>query len=197
MHDDPYRIDHTHQRRAAFRLVIVAGVILVMSLSGKKAKERREAKAAEAQAPVPEAVAPREAPVGSGSPRTWAPGERTAVPRPALPTRTRPDAPPVLGSGEPRDEDAELRDALSGSLQAVVPEVRDCLTQWWMLDPELAGALELEFVLDATGLQAVQILDHSEVPVGPMSCFATALYDAEWPRVEGEVTVRQPFRFEN
>lgn len=194
MDRDPFHIDVHHQRKMAYRLVLVAGFIFVMSLMGKQSRERREAAAAEAAVPqlvAPEVVAPPVPGVRERPPDTYQPGARTKVPRPALPTRT--SRGPEGGAAD----DEVLRAALSASLQAVVPDVRDCLHQWWMINPDLAGAVELEFVVDEQGLGEVEVLDHSQVPMGPLSCFATALYDAEWPRVEGSVTVVQPFRFEN
>lgn len=198
---DPHSPEVRNQRRAVMRLVLVAGVILVMTLSGKKAQERRDAAQAEAAPPPPVRAAQTPAPAGPS--RTWSPGSRTSVPRPVL-TRTGPTpatapAPGTQapGDGAELDDDAPLREALSASLEAVVPQVRDCLHQWWMIDPNLAGTVELEFVLDRQGLGEVEVLDHTDVPVGPLSCFATALFDAEWPQVASEITVVQPFRFEN
>ncbi len=199
---DPYRIDVYHQRRAAYRLVIVAGVIFVMSLMGKNARERAEAQAEEAGVAPPasgsslDETPPAVVPEPAQSRWRPEPGARTRVPRPELPTRTQSAfaAPSSVDTGA---EDAALRAALGDSLAAVVPDVRDCLHQWWMMDPSLAGEVELEFVLTAQGLSEVEVLDHSEVPMGPLSCFATALYDAEWPQVADQVVVRQPFRFEN
>ena len=41
-------------------------------------------------------------------------------------------------------------------------------------------------------------MDHAEVPFGPLSCFATALYRTAWPgSAEGEVVIAQSVVFSN
>jgi len=195
---DPFDIDVRGQRRAVFRLVIVAGVILVMSMAGKKSRERAEAAQLVAPAPAHLETSPVQSRVTpeAREPHTFAPGARTPVPRP-LPTRTSVAPPLAPAPTDTGAEDLQLREALHATLEEVVPDVRDCLQMWWMLDPALSGAVEVEFALTEQGLGEVEILDHSDVPVGPLSCFATALYGVDWPRTQKEVTVVQPFRFEN
>ena len=81
--------------------------------------------------------------------------------------------------------------------EEVIDSIEDCLHAWWMLDPALEGRVVLEFQLDSTGLAEAGIRDHSDVPLGPLTCFATALYAADWPGSEGETTVHYPVEFDN
>jgi hypothetical protein len=197
---DPFSPEIRSQRRAAFRLVVVAAVILIMTLSGKRARERTAARTQELSHLVAQGADQARSQPDPG-PRSFQAGSRTRVPRPVA-TRTAPDAVSFLqGPAALREEwadtgDVDLKFALSASLEAVVPDVKNCLHAWWMIDPKLAGTLEVAFVLDQNGLGEVEILDHTDVPMGPLSCFATALYDAHWPRVDSEIRVVQPFRFE-
>lgn len=137
---------------------------------------------------------------------------RTAIPRPAPAAAPAPPAPPPTGEDPPED-DAPLEPPapsapvpaaqMPAALQAVVEEqVKDeiaaCLESWAAVEPGLGGRVLLEFELGPTGLQGVSILDHSAVPMGPLSCFASAIWEARWPAPEGggSLTVTYPFVFD-
>ena len=63
--------------------------------------------------------------------------------------------------------------------------------------PGLTGKVTLEFVLGPDGLADVGILEHSDVPMGPLSCFSAAVWEVEWPApATGTLTVTYPFEFE-
>ena len=65
-----------------------------------------------------------------------------------------------------------------------------------MKDPGIQGMVELEYVIDEGGLKEAFVVDHTEVPFGQLSCFATALYRTAWPAsAEGEVVISQPIIF--
>ena len=74
----------------------------------------------------------------------------------------------------------------------------ECLNAWWLLDPGIEGHVDLEYVIDETGLKEAAVVDHAEVPFGPLSCFATALYRTAWPgSAEGEMVIAQSIVFSN
>ncbi len=214
---DPYSPEVQFQRRASMRFAIISGFILLLAMTGKKAKERADEKARAKESSQEETPSPASSEQPrSTHPKTFKDGARTRVPRPPLPTRSDNPAESPEVSEEPAeapsdpqqasrkaevrdtaDLDAPLREALQASTEAVLPDVKNCLQEWWMLDPNLEGSVQVEVVLNEDGLKEVQILDHTNVPMGPLSCFGTALYDADWPNVADEVTVVLPFRFEN
>ena len=171
-------MDVNYQRRAAFRLAVVAGVLFVMSFAGKQVRDRREAAAKAAE----EVVALEDlAPPDKG---VYAPGSRAPVPPPAAPASSGPSS---------LEEGVDPRVAVTSQLESLGPVVKDCLHQWWMIDPALTGDIQLEFVFNADGLGGVDILDHSEVPVGPLGCFTEALYGTAWPPLGEETVIRHSY----
>jgi hypothetical protein len=98
----------------------------------------------------------------------------------------RRDAPPA---------DAETqRAAIQAAMKGVQDEIGDCVEQWAEVEPAMQGRVTLAFQLDASGLQDAWIEQHSDVPGGPLSCFATALYSADWRGITKEpLEVTYPF----
>ena len=87
-----------------------------------------------------------------------------------------------------------MRESIAQTMRdSAIEDIMDCLNAWWLLDPGIEGHVELEYVIDSTGLKEAAIVDHTEVPFGPLTCFATALYRTRWPASsEGEVVNVQP-----
>ncbi len=77
----------------------------------------------------------------------------------------------------------------------VKPRAQDCLHSWWMLDPNLQGQVVVGIVLGPQGLGGSWIYDHANVPLGPVTCFGSAISQASWPAAAEEVEVRFPFVF--
>ena len=48
---------------------------------------------------------------------------------------------------------------------------------------ELHGDVAVSFQIDATGLTDAWILEHSDVPFGPLTCFSAAVYGVDWSGV--------------
>jgi len=135
---------------------------------------------------------------------------RTAIPKPSPAAPEAPAAPSTPDAAEAEDAlvppppSAPVpAEQMPTALRTVVEEqVKDaiaaCLESWAAVQPGLGGQVLLEFELGPEGLQTVSILDHSEVPMGPLSCFASAIWEAQWPAPEGggTLTVTYPFVFD-
>jgi len=79
----------------------------------------------------------------------------------------------------------------------VLDDIRACLAQWRALDPTLEGEVEIGFTLGAEGLEQAEIREHDGVPIGPLTCFSAAVYDADWPVVpDGKLNVHYPVRID-
>lgn len=96
----------------------------------------------------------------------------------------------VALEGEP------LMESVRAVLQeSVKPKAQDCLHSWWMLDPNLKGRVVVGIVLGPEGLGGAWLHDHANVPLGPVTCFGSAISQASWPAAAEEVEVRFPFVF--
>jgi hypothetical protein len=163
-------------------------------------------------------------PRSAGTPTETPERPRVPIPRPPVRAASKdvPNRPPNV-SKDPASEPVGVRDErglaeppeeprpppqkvpsadMPAALRTVVEEqVKDdigaCLDQWSVATPGLTGRVEMEFQLGPDGLHQVSILDHSEVPMGPLSCFSAAIWDADWPAPAegGELTVTYPFAF--
>lgn len=164
--------------------------------------------------PPPAAPEPPTAPGAPSTPGSEPGAEAPAPPSaPSAPDRSRavPLPRPEPSVEAPRSDDAppEARepapDGRSGVVEAediqdamldVTPGIRECMQGWWDLDPELEGRVVMDFTLTPEGLGEVLVLEHDDVPFGVQTCFATAIYEADWPTpAEGELQVTYPFVF--
>lgn len=200
------------QRRMVLRLLVISLAVFLASLWGWM--QRREGAApAAAEGPIAERPCGGEREDGrpddagaenrssrghSEEPRSYRPGASTAIPRPAT-TRT---APPEEAGDSPLDRRADpgpdrsmTPEAIREIVEAIKPDIEDCLIQWWMLDPALEGEVMMRFSLGPEGLEHVSIEEHSGVPAGPLSCFGAAIYDGDWPSVTGHLDITYPFTF--
>ena len=123
---------------------------------------------------------------------------RVLVPPPAEPITPR--APRLVRGGElvdrrggPHEPDAkEQREALGATMAAVEEDVEDCLRAWSKLDPEIHGQVSMAFQIDEKGLGKLWIQDHEQIPEGPMTCFASAIYSVDWSHIS-----RKPIEISN
>ena len=122
-----------------------------------------------------------------------APGQRTLLPRPAASTPSQDASPrPRLKAGDelkdrrgqpPSPADDEFQEQLKASMDAVEEDVTECLRAWSQVDPDIHGRVSLAFQLDKSGLGKVWIKDWAQVPQGPLSCFASAVYGVDWSNI--------------
>jgi hypothetical protein len=189
-----------HNRRLMFYLLLISSAIFALSLSEKMREERD----LEAMVP-PDYVAQ--------TPKSFEEGARVVIPpemaKSPLPKANVDDdaedglVDTSLQGGLPEAtsllKGEDLRIAIAQTMRDEVTEdIMECLNAWWLLDPAIEGRVDLEVVLDASGLKEAAIVDHAEVPFGPLSCFATALYRTPWPgSAEGDVVTLQPVVFSN
>lgn len=206
------------QRRVVLQLFLISAALFVLNavMSGKGRVWEDEAN---------DALRMRRIHTRSKEPKTpksWAPGERSTIPlfvevreKPELEVQedvvVEPDgAPPAteVPAGPLNLEEAELEipeplsgEALVAAIQATVsnevrPKVKDCLHMWWMLEPKLSGKVVVGLQLGPEGLGASWIQDHSEVPLGPLTCFGSVLTETNWPWAAEETEVHFPFVFD-
>jgi len=97
---------------------------------------------------------------------------------------------------EPLDGEALVAAIQEAAANEVVPRIQDCLHMWWMLDPKLSGTVVVGLQLGPEGLGASWIQDHSEVPLGPLTCFGSVLAETGWPWAAEETEVHFPFVFD-
>lgn len=130
---------------------------------------------------------------------------RVVLPRPpkrTLPTRTdgaaaQPER-PTLVDRRPAEERSAGDDMtrLHAHVDAVDASVSACIGEWMALDPTLSAKVMLGFSLGPDGLQEAWVDDHGEVPAGPLSCFAGAVYEEDWSGIvtsPAEVTMEFVF----
>lgn len=190
-----------HNRRFMFYLLMISSAVFALSLS-EKMREERDLEALAA----PDYLAQK--------PKSFEEGARVVIP----PEMAESPGSPRADVGEEAEEGLidtslqgglpepksllrgeDLRIAIAQTMRdAVTADIMECLNAWWLLDPGIEGRVDLEVVLDASGLKEAAIVDHAEVPFGPLSCFATALYRTAWPgSAEGDVVTLQPVVFSN
>ena len=193
------------QRAGVRRLVMLAAVILGLSIATRERDEGDRPDPAslpdeppdmiDVRPPTPGVWAEEEEPPRS-TPR---PGARQSVPRVThvSGTPTGPDEPAEVGTLGVDARPAATPETIQAAVHEVLPDIEDCLHQWWMLQPELSGRVVMEFQLLPEGLQDAIVLDHDGVPAAVMSCFGSALYEGDFPAGPPEgLTVTYPFVFD-
>lgn len=169
----------------------------------------------EPEAPSPEVgpqaePAPPSAPEASEKPK-YDRSRSVSLPRPAPKTPEEADGVEVseeapaaggggVGGGAEGGGDAPKgqvqAEDIRAAIQEVVPGIQECMDAWWAVDPQLEGRVVMDFTLTPEGLGEVAVLEHDQVPFGVQTCFASAIYEADWPRPEvGELQVTYPFVF--
>lgn len=85
-------------------------------------------------------------------------------------------------------------EVLGYAFDTLAEDVADCLAQWDALDAGATGEVMLVFQIDEDGLQKSWVDSVMEVPLGPRSCIANAVYGLDWSHiVEQPVEVSQRF----
>lgn len=83
---------------------------------------------------------------------------------------------------------------LGYAFETLSEDVEDCLRQWDALDAGATGEVMLVFQIDKDGLQKSWVDSVLEVPLGPKSCIANAVYGLDWAHiVEAPAEVSQRF----
>jgi hypothetical protein len=135
-------------------------------------------------------------PSGSGAPAHDAPlapqGATTELPRFApehyggglrsLAAIQQPDG-PVDRRAHPGPRAKQELEAIRYGLDTLDDDVAACLEQWNRLDGRDAGSVLLGFNIDAKGLQRSWVQSDADVPFGPRTCLANAVYGIDWSHI--------------
>jgi len=197
-------------------LVIAALVLTVSTRTGTGASEPGAAPTPSAGAPAAGSASPLAAPgtaaPGPSMPPAGAPraiprvGARTILPRPppraaAAGDAAVPRAVPTEGLRDrrgkpPSEQSKELMEHVKAGLDLVEEDVEACIKAWTDADPSIQGKVLLGFQIGEDGLGKVWIQDYEDVPRGPLTCFASAVYDVDWSGMTDEgVEITVPFEY--
>jgi RNA polymerase sigma-70 factor (ECF subfamily) len=197
--------------------VIIAGILLALAVGERAfrhdpATERVKAAAVDGTA----AGGPARRTAGNAGRLlgNYRRGARTAVPRftaavardavpPAFirPPRLEPMAGPERLRNRFPQEPPNFKDTqrrVHENLTAVHERAQKCLEKYSGDDPSLRPGVMLGISADPTGLQSVWIEDRVDVPEGPLTCFASAIYELDWSGITdrpAEITFR--IRYQN
>jgi hypothetical protein len=83
--------------------------------------------------------------------------------------------------------------ALREAMAVVLPSIRACVSEWEGAGEVLDGQVVVEFVLGPKGVEEASIVDVDNVPPLIGTCFASAVWAADWPAAADRTTVRYPF----
>lgn len=154
-------------------------------------------------------------PVPRGAKKEGAPSTPSAAASPSDPGRTPNQAPPSAATADasaapsegdaptgpidrrehPPADAAQVQQAVMSRLNDVEADISACLAEWRAVDPDLEGEVNMGFQIDADGLQQAAVVDHTDVPLGPLSCFSAAIDTVDWSGVTSEpVEITFPFQ---
>ncbi len=80
----------------------------------------------------------------------------------------------------PGPDGATVLAAVGVGMDMLRDEISSCLELWTKDEPDFSAQVDLAFQIDAEGLQKAWIARHSKVPLGPLSCFGSAIYEIDW-----------------
>ena len=152
-----------HNRRFMVHLLLISSAIFVLSAGEKLRAERdaeKEARDYENQVP-----------------KTYEQGGRVPIPREAavvaegsVEEAVAPEAKESnqdtslqggLPSSQGRFAGEALQEAIARTMRdSVTEDMMECLNAWWLLDPGIEGHVDLEYVIDESGLKAAAVVDH-------------------------------------
>ncbi len=132
----------------------------------------------------------------SPPPETRALPVTVTPPAPSPAPNNTDDASAPLLDRRPESErgDGNVAAAIQDNMEDVRGDIAGCITDWLTVEPSIEGRVSVGFRINADGLQEAWIVDHEDVPSGPLTCFATAVYAADWEGISDEpVEVTFPF----
>ena len=78
---------------------------------------------------------------------------------------------------------ARQMEIISYAFETLEEDVRECLTQWEKTDPSEAAEVMIAFEIDGDGLQRSWLEHEKDVPFGPRTCLANAVYGLDWSKI--------------
>lgn len=136
-------------------------------------------------------VPPEERAPGAVEAQRVAPKGQVPLIRPAQQTQplkvlTPPDTPrgPVDKRGGPVTPDAKRQmEMVSYAFESLEEDVEECLKQWDGAAPGQAQEVMIAFEIDQDGLQKSWLEHEGDVPFGPRTCLANAVYGLDWSKI--------------
>jgi len=88
----------------------------------------------------------------------------------------------------------QLLDDIKTGIDLVRDDIEACIEDWSEVEPDMDGQVVVRFSLDADGLQEAWIGDVEDVPAGPLTCFAAAVWEVDWADISDDpIEVSFPF----
>ncbi len=107
----------------------------------------------------------------------------TAAPDAGLRPLTERRAGPTDKRERPGPNAGRQMEIISYAFETLEEDVRDCLQQWESAAPGEAAEVMIAFEIDADGLQRSWLEHEGEVPFGPRTCLANAVFGLDWSRI--------------
>ena len=146
--------------------------------------------------PAPSAPSPSPETAGEAASRPSTPPSQAQVANDPVEAGEPAPSGPVDRREHPPADAEQVRAAIMDRMEDVSEDISSCLGAWMALDPDLEGQVNIGFQLNADGLEDAYVLDHSDVPLGPLSCFAAAVGEVDWAGVTADpLEVTFPFTF--
>ena len=91
----------------------------------------------------------------------------------------------------------QLVDDIKAGMELVADDIEACIDDWAELNPGLNGRVDVGFRIGPEGLTEAWIVDHQDVPAGPLTCFSAAVWEVDWADITEEpLEVTFPFEVE-
>jgi len=198
-------------------VVVVGGILLALAVGVGAVRHRPATECAKVAAVDGTATGDPARPTAGNAGRplgTYRKGARTTVPRftaavardAVPPTFIRPPrlepmtGPEGLHNRFPQEPPnfKDIQRRVHERLTVVHERAQKCLEQYSSDDPSLRPGVMLGISADPAGLQSVWIEDRVDIPEGPLTCFANAVYELEWSGIaDRPAELTFPIRYQN
>jgi hypothetical protein len=147
--------------------------------------------------PAPRDPSPPAAPAAGPAPRPATGAPPVELPHPPPPAAGAPPRPRVTelhGAGEgpidrrdhPGPRAKQQLEILKYAFETLEDDVQACLSQWAAQEPLPVREVMIAFELDPQGLQHSWVENAADLPFGPRSCLANAVYGLDWAGLADE-----------
>jgi hypothetical protein len=173
-------------------LGVIAGLLFLsrMESASRPPAPVRDHPAEFGRIPGLDQPAPADAPTGSAP---VAPLIQVPLPRPAPGTfdaglrsltngRPSPSGPVDRRENQGPNAGREM-EIIRYAFETLEEDVRECLAQWESTSPGEASEVMIAFEIDKDGLQKSWLEHEKEVPFGPRTCLANAVYGLDWSKI--------------
>lgn len=122
-----------------------------------------------------------------------APPRKNELPKPPptqYPNGLKPLTPPAVPKGPvdkrggaPNPNQKREMEIIGYAFETLEEDVEECLKQWDGAQPGQAQEVMIAFEIDKDGLQKSWLEHEGEVPFGPRTCLANAVYGLDWSKI--------------